>query len=68
MYDTEQEVLEALKRYMDKMPAYHPSFFRVAELKEPRFDQEYIRLVPFNQKASYSMDDVLARLWTAASI
>ena len=63
VYDTEQEVLEALKRYMDKMPAYDPSFFRVAEPKEPRFDQEDInRLVPFNQKASYSMDDVLARL------
>ncbi len=63
VYDTEQEVLDALKRYMDKLPAYDPSFFRVAEPKEPRFAQDDIeRLVAFNQKSTYNMDEVLARL------
>jgi glutaconyl-CoA decarboxylase len=63
VYDTEEEVLDALKRYMDKIPAYDPSFFQVAEPKEPRFPQEDINyLVAFNQKMSYSMDEILARL------
>ena len=30
VYDTEQGVLDALKKYMDMVPAYHPNFFRVA--------------------------------------
>jgi glutaconyl-CoA decarboxylase len=48
---------------MDKIPAYDPSFFQVAEPKEPRFPQEDINyLVAFNQKMSYSMDEILARL------
>jgi glutaconyl-CoA decarboxylase subunit alpha len=63
VYDTEEGVLDALKRYMDKLPAYDPSFFRVAEPKEPRFEQEDInRLVAFNQKATYNMDEVMSRL------
>jgi len=63
VYDTEEEVLDALKRYMDKMPAYDPSFFRVDEPKEPKFPQEDINyLVAFNQKMSYNMDEVMARL------
>jgi len=63
VYDTEEEVLDALKRYMDKMPAYDPSFFRVAEPKEPKFSQDDINsLVAFNQKGTYSMDEILARL------
>jgi glutaconyl-CoA decarboxylase len=63
VYDTEEEVLDALKRYMDKIPAYDPSFFRVAEPKEPKYPQEDINyLVAFNQKMSYNMDEVMARL------
>jgi glutaconyl-CoA decarboxylase len=63
VYDTEEGVLDALKKHMSEMPAYNPRFFRVAEPAEPRFPPEEIeRIVPFNQKASYSFEEVLARL------
>lgn len=63
VYDTEEGVLDALKEHMRDMPAYNPRFFRVAEPAEPRFSpQEIERIVPFNQKASYSLEEVLARL------
>ena len=63
VYETEEGVLDALKEHMKDMPVYHPRFFRVAGPKEPRFSAEEIeRLVPFNQKAAYSFDEVLARL------
>lgn len=64
VYDTETEVLDALKKYMDMMPAYNPQFFRVAEPKEPRFPAEDINhIVAFNQKRSYNFDEVLARIF-----
>ena len=63
VYETEEELLDALKHYVSYLPAYHPDFFRVSEPEEPAFPVEDIyRLVPFNQKLSYSFDEVLARL------
>lgn len=63
VYETEEGVLDALKEHVKDLPAYNPRFFRVAEPKEPRFSPEEIeRLVPANQKAAYSFDEVLARL------
>ncbi len=63
VYENEEGVLDALKEHMKDLPAYHPRFFRVAEPKEPKFSPEEInRLVPFNQKAAYDFDEVLARL------
>ncbi len=63
VYETEEGVLDALKRLVKDMPAYNPSFFRVAEPKEPKLSPEDInRIVPFNQKMVYSFDEVLARL------
>ncbi len=64
VYDTETEVLDALKRYMNMMPAYDPEFFRVAEPKEPKYPTEDINhIVAFNQKRSYNFDEVLARIF-----
>ncbi|MCA1960233.1 MAG: glutaconyl-CoA decarboxylase subunit alpha [Desulfomonile sp.] len=63
VYDTEEGVLDALKDYMDAVPAYNPRFFRVAAPAEPLFQVEEIaRLVPFNQKMVYNFEEVLARL------
>ncbi|MBW2056539.1 MAG: glutaconyl-CoA decarboxylase subunit alpha [Deltaproteobacteria bacterium] len=63
VYETEEGVLDALKEHMKDLPAYNPRFFRVAEPKEPRFSPNEIeRLVPFNQKAAYEFEEVLARL------
>jgi glutaconyl-CoA decarboxylase len=63
VYETEEGVLDALKEHMKDLPVYNPRFFRVAEPKAPRFSPEEIeRLIPFNQKAAYSFDEVLARV------
>ena len=64
VYDTEHEVLDALKKYVDMCPAYNPDFFRVAEPKEPRFAGDDINtIIPCNQKRSYNFDEVLARIF-----
>ncbi|MBN1625046.1 MAG: glutaconyl-CoA decarboxylase subunit alpha [Deltaproteobacteria bacterium] len=64
VYDTEQGVLDALKKYMDMMPAYDPAFFRVAEPKEPQFPTEDIdSIIAFNQKRSYSLEEMMARVF-----
>jgi glutaconyl-CoA decarboxylase len=63
VFEKEEEVLDGIKDYMKDMPAYNPKFFRVAEPKEPRFSQEDLyHLLPFNQKAMYNFDEILARL------
>ncbi|MEW6110984.1 MAG: carboxyl transferase domain-containing protein [Thermodesulfobacteriota bacterium] len=63
VYETEEDVLEAIKEYMDMIPAYDPRFFRVAQPAEPRFGAEDLDvLIPFNQKMVYSFEEVLARL------
>lgn len=64
VYDTEQGVLDALKKYMDMMPAYDPAFFRVAEPKEPKFSGDDINsIIAFNQKRSYSLEEIMARMF-----
>ncbi len=67
VYDTEEEVLDAIKRRMDQMPAYDLDFFRVDQPKEPRFPEDDLYyLVAFNQKATYDFDQCLAR-WVDGS-
>jgi glutaconyl-CoA decarboxylase subunit alpha len=67
VYDTEQGVLDALKKYMDMMPAYDPAFFRVAEPKEPQFPGDDINsIIAFNQKRSYSLDEMMARIFDSS--
>jgi glutaconyl-CoA decarboxylase len=63
VYDTEKEVLDAVKRRMAQMPAYDLDFFRVDEPKDPLFDQDDMYyLMEFNQKGVYDFDQCLARL------
>lgn len=63
VYDTEHEVLDAVKKRMDQMPAYDLDFFRVDEPKEPLFPQDDLYyLVSFNQKLAYDFEQCLARL------
>jgi len=59
----EEGMLDAIRKYMDYLPAYDPEFFRVDEPKEPMFDpNDLYSIVPFNQKRSYDMYEVMARL------
>ncbi|MBI2525887.1 MAG: glutaconyl-CoA decarboxylase subunit alpha [Candidatus Rokubacteria bacterium] len=63
VFDTEAEVLDALKACVAQMPAYDPKFFRVAEPAEPRYPlSDLASIVPLNPKAVYSFEDALARL------
>lgn len=67
VFDTEEGVLHAIRECMAGMPMYEPSTFRVAEPAEPLFPAEEINfLVPFNQKRTYRIEQVLARLFDAS--
>jgi glutaconyl-CoA decarboxylase len=64
VFDTEEGVLGALKECMAGMPLYDPSSFRVAEPADPMyFSDDLNYLVPFNQKRTYSIEQVLARVF-----
>jgi len=64
VYETEEGVLDGIREYMERMPAYDPEFFRVAEPREPRLPAEEIaRIVPVDQKQAYSFEQVIARLF-----
>jgi glutaconyl-CoA decarboxylase len=61
--DEEKGVLDGLKEYMRAIPAYDPMFFRVAEPAEPKLAADDLyHLLPFNQKETYSFEEILARL------
>lgn len=63
VHETETGVLDAIKEYMTRIPAYDPAFFRVAPPAPPKLDPgEIASIVPMNQKAVYDFDSVLARL------
>ena len=64
VYADEEGVLAGIRKYIDMLPAYDPEFFRVDDPKEPLFDaNDLYSIVPFNQKRSYDMVEVLARLF-----
>ncbi len=63
VFETETQVLDALKECMTDIPAYNPRFFRVAEPATPKYaPAEIASIVPLNQKAGYDFDNMLARL------
>lgn len=63
VFKTEESLLSALKEWVGYLPAYNPMFFRVAEPAEPRFPAtDLYNLVAFNQKMSYSFEEIIARL------
>ena len=63
VYETEEGVLDGIREYMTKMPAYDPGFLRVAEPKEPAHPvEELARVVPANQEKTYKIEQVIARL------
>ncbi len=63
VFEEEKGVLDGLKEYMGKLPAYDPEFFRVAAPQPPKFSTEEIaRLLPLAQKTVYDFDEILSRL------
>ncbi|HOP86137.1 MAG TPA: carboxyl transferase domain-containing protein [Syntrophorhabdaceae bacterium] len=63
VHPTEESLLNSLKNWVTKLPAYDPSFFRVAQPAEPKFPAEDLySIVAFNQKMVYNVEQVMARL------
>ncbi|MFH1230772.1 MAG: carboxyl transferase domain-containing protein [Planctomycetota bacterium] len=64
VFDTEEEVINALRECVKMMPAYDPEFFRFAEPKPPLYSPAEIDyIMPFNQKRSYDVEQVMARIF-----
>ena len=60
VYAEEEGVLEAIKKYMDAMPAYNENFFRVDDPAEPKYPSEDLYThIPFNQRRAYDIKRVL---------
>ena len=63
-YVEELGVIEAIKKYMDDLPAYRPDFFRVDDPLEPMWNPDDLyHLLEYNQKRPYSIENVLSRLF-----
>ena len=62
--DTEEEVIDKIKKYMDTLPGYDSNFFRVDEPKEPLFDaNDLYNIIPTNNKRTYKIKDVISRIF-----
>lgn len=62
-FDTEEGVIEALKKTMAGMPGYDPDFFRLKAPMPPRFPGEDLNaLLPYNQKSVYDIRQVISRM------
>lgn len=63
VYKEEEGVIEGIKKYIDCLPSYNPEFFRVDDPMEPMYEAEDLySIVPVNQKRTYDIYDVVARL------
>lgn len=63
VHPSEESLLNSLKTWVTKLPAYDPAFFRVAKPAEPKFPAEDIySIVAFNQKMVYDVEQFMARL------
>lgn len=64
VYAEEAGVLEGIQKYMDMLPAYDLDFFRVDDPQEPVYSGEDLyTIIPNNQKRTYDVKEVLARLF-----
>lgn len=63
VHETEEGVLDSIKEYMKKIPAYDLDFFRVADPVEPAFPSEDLYyILQANHKKVYDSVNVLSRL------
>jgi glutaconyl-CoA decarboxylase len=63
VHQSEEELLNSLKDWVARMPAYDSRFFRVAAPAEPAFPaEELYNIVSFNQKMTYDVRNFISRL------
>ncbi|NLL38061.1 MAG: glutaconyl-CoA decarboxylase subunit alpha [Clostridiales bacterium] len=64
VYTQEEGVIEAIKKYMDAVPAYNENFFRVDDPREPAYPVSDIYThLPANQRRAYDIRKILACLF-----
>lgn len=64
VYQEELGVIEGIKKYIDMLPTYDLEFFRVDTPKAPKYSAEDLyTIVPMNQKKTYDIYEVIARLF-----
>lgn len=64
VYTQEEGVLEAIKKYMDTVPAYNENFFRVDDPREPAYPAtDLYTHLPINQRRAYDIRKILACLF-----
>jgi len=64
VFDTEEGVLDAMRSFMAGLPLYDPGTFRVADPADPLYPSgDLNRIVPFNQKRVYKIEQVMSRLF-----
>lgn len=64
VYEEEEGVIAGIQKYMEWLPGYNLEFFRVEAPKPPvhNIDDLY-SIVPMNQKRTYDIYDVIARIF-----
>ena len=63
VHPSEESLLDSLKSWVTKLPAYDPAVFRVAAPAEPKFPTEDLySILAFNQKMTYDVEQFMARL------
>ena len=63
VYAEEFGVIDAIKKYMDYLPAYNPDMFRVDTPKAPAIDGDALYdIVPLNTRRFYNMYNVIKAL------
>ena len=64
VYDDDNGVIDALKKYIGYLPSYNPEYFRVDVPKLPKFAaEELYSVIPKNRKSFYDVYQVLARIF-----
>lgn len=64
VYVEEEGVLEGIKKYLSMLPSYNEEFFRVDDPKMPLYDlNDMYSIIPLNPKKTYSIYDVISRLF-----
>lgn len=63
VYGGEDEVIAGIRQYIEYLPAYAPEFFRVNVPQEPQYPADDLySLLPANQRRTYDIRQILARL------
>lgn len=63
VYESEESMLEAIRKYIGYLPAYDLEFFRVDQPKEPAYPAEDLySLFPANHRRTYEISEIIARL------